>query len=116
MVAFGVVRAALGGELRRMVALGGVCGEGDWLDDFPSLTCFERSVMCGDVLAVSSAHSGGASHASAAAGTIACRESAPGRRGGPMLAAPKRYVSVTGSFPPLPFPISRYTLLQSCFV
>jgi hypothetical protein len=33
-----------------------------------------------------------------------------------MLAAPKRYVSVTGSFPPLPFPISRYTLLQSCFV
>jgi hypothetical protein len=76
MVAFGVVRAALGGELRRMVALGGVCGEGDWLDDFPSLTCFERSVMCGDVLAVSSAHSGGASHASAAAGTIACRESA----------------------------------------
>ena len=70
MVAFGVVRAALGGELRRMVALDGVCGEGDWLDDFTSLTCFERSVMCGDVLAVSGAHSGGASHASAAAGTI----------------------------------------------
>jgi len=70
MVAFGVVRAALGGELRRMVDLDGVGGEGDWLDDFTSLTCFERSVMCDDVLAVSGAHSGGASHASAAAGTI----------------------------------------------
>ena len=70
MVAFGVVRAALGGELRRMVALDGVCGEGDWLDDFTLLNCFERSVMCGDVLAVSGAHSGAASHASAAAGTI----------------------------------------------
>ena len=70
MVAFGVVRAALGGELRRMVDLDGVGGEGDWLDDFTSLTCFERSVIHGDVLAVSGAHSGGASHASAAAGTI----------------------------------------------
>ena len=86
MVAFGVVRAALGGELRRMVALDGVCGEGDWLDDFTSLTCFERSVMCGDVLAVSGAHSGGASHASAAAGTIR-NERAHAGLAAPMLAA-----------------------------
>ena len=86
MVAFGVVRAALGGELRRMVALDGVCGEGDWLDDFTSLTCFERSVMCGDVLAVSGAHSGAASHASAAAGTIR-NERAHAVLAAPMLAA-----------------------------
>ena len=86
MVAFGVVRAALGGELRRMVDLDGVGGEGDWLDDFTSLTCFERSVMCDDVLAVSGAHSGGASHASAAAGTIR-NERAHAVLAAPMLAA-----------------------------
>ena len=86
MVAFGVVRAALGGELRRMVALDGVGGEGDWLDDFTSLTCFERSVIYGDVLAVSGAHSGGASHASAAAGTIR-NERAHAGLAAPMLAA-----------------------------
>ena len=73
MVAFGVVRAALGGELLRIVAFGGVCGatsHDDRLNDFTSLTCFGRSVLCGDVLAASGAHSDGASRASTAAGII----------------------------------------------
>ena len=72
LMAFGVVRAALCGELLRMVALGGVCGAAtcaDRLNNITSLTCFGRSGLCSDVLAVSGAHSGGASHASAA-GTI----------------------------------------------
>lgn len=71
-MAFGVVRAALCGELLRMVALGGVCGAAtcaDRLNNITSLTCFGRSGLWSDVLAVSGAHSGGASHASAA-GTI----------------------------------------------
>ena len=48
MVAFGVVRAALGGELRRMVALDGVCGEGArrgaWstVQGTPSLSALEQ--------------------------------------------------------------------------
>mgnify|MGYP004188683985 CR=1 FL=1 len=73
VVAFGVVGAAFGGELLRMVALGGVCGatsHDDRLNNFTSLTCFGRSVLCGDVLAVSGAHSDGASRASTAAGII----------------------------------------------
>ena len=73
IVAFGVVGAAFGGELLRTVALGGVCGatsHDDRLNDFTSLTCFGRSVLCGDVLAVSGAHSDGASRASTAAGII----------------------------------------------
>ena len=73
IVAFGVVGAAFGGELLRTVALGGVCGatsHDDRLNNFTSLTCFGRSVLCGDVLAVSGAHSDGASRASTAAGII----------------------------------------------
>ena len=88
-MAFGVVRAALCGELLRMVALGGVCGAAtcaDRLNNITSLTCFGRSGLWSDVLAVSGAHSGGASHASAA-GTINLESARASSVPMPMLAA-----------------------------
>lgn len=114
VVAFGVVGAAFSGELLRTVALGGVCGatsHDDRLNNFTSLTtCFGRSVLSGDVRAVSGAHSDGASRASTAAGIISV-ERAPlqascanaGRK--PLLAAAKcRFVSVVMVASPIPRP------------